>query len=92
MSTPIPSAGVVTAVAALRAAFDDIHVMHGCDQDCPDDCPLIDESESAYRDHDEHNADVRESIHEWAEGLVEALDEWLGASNLVSGDDVAASQ
>ncbi|UQX13394.1 hypothetical protein [Candidatus Mycobacterium methanotrophicum] len=80
MSTPNPPAAVVAAVASLRAAFDDIHVMHECDQDCRDDCDLSDYSESAYRSHDEHNFDVREVIHERAEGLVSALEEWLGDS------------
>ncbi|OOK65307.1 hypothetical protein BZL29_7691 [Mycobacterium kansasii] len=67
------------AVAALRAAFDDIHVMHVCDENCPDNCDLSDYSEAAYRHHDEHNFDVREAIHDRASALVEALEEWLGA-------------
>ncbi|MEW2484524.1 hypothetical protein AB0876_33535 [Mycobacterium sp. NPDC049093] len=78
MSTPTPPVDVIDALAALRAAFDDIHVMHECSGDCPPDCDLTDYSESAYRRHDERNFDVREVIHERAEGLVAALDGWLG--------------
>lgn len=77
MSVPHPPEAVVDALAALRSAFDDIHVMHECDEDCPDGCDLTDYSASAYRNHDEHNFDVREVIHERAEGLVDALEEWL---------------
>lgn len=84
MSTPHPPAAVVAAVVALRAAFDDIHQMHECDQACPDDCDLTDYSEAAYRAHDEHNFDVREVIHEWAEGLVAALEDWLGVTTLAN--------
>ena len=47
------------ALAALRAAFDDIHVMHECSGDCPPDCDLTDYSESAYRRHDERNGPHR---------------------------------
>lgn len=82
MSTPTPPAGVIAAVAALRAAFDDLHVMHECDDDCPQDCDLSDYSESAYRYHDEHNFDVREGIEDRASGLVDALEEWLGPNAL----------
>lgn len=77
VSAPTPPAAVVAAVGALRAAFDDIHVMHECDQNCPEDCDLSDYSESAYRYHDEHNFDVRETVHDRAAALVDALDEWL---------------
>lgn len=82
MSTPTPAPGVVDAVAALRAAFEDLHVMHDCEDTCPDDCDLSDYSESAYRHHDEHNADVREDIEERASGLVDALEDWLGPDAL----------
>lgn len=82
MSTPTPPPGVVDAVAALRAAFADLHVMHDCEGTCSDDCDLSDYSESAYRHHDEHNADVREDIHERACGLVDALGDWLGLGAL----------
>lgn len=82
MSTPAPPPGVVDAVAALRAAFEDLHVMHDCDDNCPQDCDLSDYGESAYRAHDEHNADVREDIEERASGLVDALEEWLGVAAL----------
>lgn len=78
MSTPRPPAAVLDAMAELRAAFDDIHVMHECTQDCPADCDLTDYSAAAYRRHDEQNFDAREEIHARAEGLVAALDEWLG--------------
>lgn len=78
MSAPNPPADVVDAIAGLRAAFDDIHVMHDCDRNCGADCDLADYSWSAYRYHDERNFDVREVIHERAESLVAALDDWLG--------------
>jgi hypothetical protein len=45
-STAVPAA-VVAAVAAVRPAFDHIHVMHECDQDCSADCDRTDYSESA---------------------------------------------
>lgn len=77
MSTPTPPAAVLDALAALRAAFDGIDVMHECSDECPADCDLSDYSEAAYRRHDERNFDAREEIHERAEGLVAALDEWL---------------
>lgn len=83
MSAPTPPAAVVAAVGALRAAFDDIHVMHECDQNCPPGCDLSDYSEYAYRYHDEHNFDVRETIHDRAAVLVDALDEWLGVITAV---------
>lgn len=60
-------------------------VMHECDKDCPDDCDLTDYSESACRKHDEHNFDVREVIHERAEGLVGALEEWLNPAEQETG-------
>lgn len=85
MSTPTPPAEVLDAMASLRAAFDDIHVMHECSDDCPPDCDLTDYSEAAYRRHDEHNFDVREEIHERAEGLVGALDDWLGSAVAEAG-------
>lgn len=85
MSTPTPPAEVSDAMSALRAAFDDIHVMHECSGECPADCALTDYSEAAYRRHDEHNVDVREEIHELAEGLVAALDEWLGSAASEAG-------
>lgn len=92
MSAPTPPAAVVAAVAALRASFDDIHVMHECDQNCPSNCDLSDYSESAYRSHDEHNFDVRETIHDRAAALVEVLEEWLGSPRGESqGVDVAES-
>ncbi|KMV13870.1 hypothetical protein ACT17_32950 [Mycolicibacterium conceptionense] len=77
MSTPTPPAGVLDALASLRAAFDGIHVMHECRDDCPAGCDLSDYSEAAYRRHDERNFDAREEIHARAEDLVAALDEWL---------------
>lgn len=85
MSAPNPPAAVAAAMTALRAAFDDIHVMHDCDQNCPPDCDLSDYSESALRLHDEHNFDVREVIHERAEGLFAALEDWLGTAVNVGG-------
>ncbi|WP_292976283.1 hypothetical protein [Mycobacterium sp.] len=92
MSTPAPPPGVVAAVAALRAGFADLHVMYDCDDECPSDCDLSDYSESAYRSHDEHNADVREDIEERASGLVDALEEWLGPDALGgSGPNAAAN-
>lgn len=78
MSAPTPPPGVITAVTALRAEFARLHVMHECDENCPEDCGSSDYSESAYRHHDEHNADVREAIEWSASGLVAALEEWLG--------------
>ena len=89
MSAPTPPATVLAAVAALRAAFDDIHVMHECDQNCLADCDLSDYSESAYRYHDEHNFDVRETIHDRASGLVDALEEWLSTG---TGNDQPVSE
>ncbi|OBF83640.1 MULTISPECIES: hypothetical protein [Mycobacteriaceae] len=80
MSTPTPPAAVLDALAALRAAFDGIHVMHECSDECPAHCDLSDYSEAAYRRHDEQNFDAREEIHERAEGLVAAFDEWLGSA------------
>lgn len=85
MSAPTPPAAVLDALAGLRAAFDDIHVMHECSDDCPADCDLTDYSEAAYRRHDEHNFDAREEIHERAEGLVAALDDWLGSAAAEAG-------
>lgn len=85
MSTPIPPAAVLDAMASLRASFDDIHVMHECSDDCPADCDLSDYSEGAYRRHDERNFDVREEIHARAEGLVAALDEWLSSVGAEAG-------
>lgn len=79
MSTVTPPESVAAAMEALRAAFDEIHVMHECDDECPVDCDLTDYSDSAQRAHDEHNFDVREVIHDRAEGLVGALEDWLGA-------------
>lgn len=84
MSAPMPPAEVRTAVAELRAAFGDLHEMHECDEQCPERCDQSDYSESAYRHHDEHNADVREDIELKAGELVEALDAWLGAANLTA--------
>lgn len=78
VSAPIPPAAVVDAVAALRAAFADIHVMHECDAQCAPGCELSDDSWSALRAHDEHNFDVREMIHERAEVLDGVLEDWLG--------------
>lgn len=66
----------------LRAVFGDLHEMHECDQDCPDACEQSDYSESAYRHHDEHNADVREDIELKAGSLVGALETWLGVDAL----------
>lgn len=77
-----PPQSVVSAVKSLIESFDDIHVMHEHDDSCPEDCDEEDYSEGAYQDHDEHNADVRETIHERAEALVEALTEWLGSAVL----------
>lgn len=71
-------------MVALRAAFGDLHQMHDCDQHCPRGCDQFDCSESAYRRHDEHNADVREDIELKAGGLLDALGEWLGADSLAS--------
>jgi hypothetical protein len=79
---PTPPAAVVAAVALLRAHFDRLHVVHECDADCADDCDRSDYSGSAYRYHDEHNADVREEIEGSASGLVAALEGWLGAEAL----------
>lgn len=87
MSTPTPPAAVIASLAALRSAFDDIHVMHECSAECPADCDLTDYSASALRSHDEHNFDAREVIHERAEGLVDALVEWLGVACLASSAD-----
>ncbi|MEE3755381.1 hypothetical protein [Mycobacterium intracellulare] len=84
MSAPTPPAEVIAAVVELRAAFASIHVMHCCDATCPDDCAEYDESESALRQHDEHNFDVRETIHYRAENLVEVMVGWLGADALAS--------
>ena len=78
MSAPTPPPAVINCIKALRADFDRIHVMHECDENCPEDCDQSDYSESAYRHHDEHNADVREDIDYHAQQLVGALDEWLG--------------
>lgn len=90
MSAPRPPAEIVAAVAALRAAFGDLHVMHECDEQCPDDCSQSDNSESAYRHHDEHNADVREHIETLAGSLVDALEGWLGAESLAeAGEQVS---
>ncbi|QFS94549.1 hypothetical protein FIV07_27640 (plasmid) [Mycobacterium sp. THAF192] len=72
-ATPIPPADLVAALSSLRAAFAEVHVMHECDGQCPPGCDLTDLSGSAYRDHDERNADVREVIHDRAEVLVTAL-------------------
>lgn len=85
MSIATPPAEVVDALAALRAAFDDIHVMHECSEDCPADCDLTDYSAAAYRRHDERNFDVREEIHRLSEGLVAALDDWLGSAVAEAG-------
>lgn len=85
MNTPTPPEGVIAAVAALRASFADLHQMHECDQHCPDG-GLTDYRESAYRYHDEHNADVREDIERKADSLVDALEDWLGAATLASTD------
>ena len=93
MSAPRPPAEVIAAVVELRAAFALIHVMnavHWRDEACPDDCAECDESDSVQHDHDEHNADVRETIHYRAESLVGALDGWLGADALASTDAEAA--
>lgn len=90
MNAPTPPAAVVTAVAALRVAFDNIHVMHECDQSCPANCDLSDYSESAYRYHDEHNFDAREMIHDRAAALVEAIEEWLAAPTIGSQSGDAA--
>ena len=90
-ATPIPPADLVAALSSLRAAFAEVHVMHECDGQCPPDCDLTDLSGSAYRDHDERNADVREVIHDRAEVLVTALEQWLapGADSVVPlGADV----
>lgn len=84
MSAPTPPAEVKAAVAELRAAFGDLHEMHECSTDCPESCDQSDYSESAYRHHDEHNADVREDIELKAGALVEALDAWLGSANLTA--------
>ncbi|MCV7283731.1 hypothetical protein H7J87_00075 [Mycolicibacterium wolinskyi] len=85
MSALAPPAAVVDTLAGLRAAFDGIHVMHECSGDCPADCDLTDYSEAALRDHDERNFDAREEIHERAEELVAALDEWLGTAAAEAG-------
>ena len=90
MSAPRPPAEVVAAVVELRAAFGDLHEMHECDDDCPDVCGQSDYSESAYRHHDEHNADVREDIELKAGSLVGALETWLGVDALASTGAVAA--
>lgn len=90
MSAPIPPAEVIAAVVALRAAFGDLHEMHDCDEHCPEDCDQSDYSESAYRHHDEHNADVREDIELKAGSLVDALDEWLGAASLANTGGVVS--
>lgn len=82
MSGPTPSAEVIAAVAELRAAFGDLHEMHDCDERCPEDCDQSSYSESAYRHHDEHNADVREDIELKACSLIDALIAWLGADSL----------
>lgn len=90
MSAPKPPAEVVAAVAELRAAFGDLHEMHECGEHCPDDCNQSDYSESAYRHHDEHNADVREDIELRAGSLLDALEQWLGAESLTDvGEQVS---
>ncbi|SKY96226.1 Uncharacterised protein [Mycobacteroides abscessus subsp. bolletii] len=92
---PDPPAAVISAITALRAAFDDLHEMHDCDQNCLQDCELSDYSESAYRRHDEHNADVREDIEERASALVNALEHWFGGDamrDLRSPGSVGAQQ
>lgn len=92
MTAPHPPAAVINAVTSLRDAFADIHVMHECDETCPDNCELSDYSESALRDHDETNFDVRETIHDRAEALVELLEEWLGVGALAASAEEAATQ
>ncbi len=82
MGVPTPPPGVIAAVTALRADFDRLHLMHECDGNCSGDCDSSDYSESAYRYHDEHNADVREAIEGSASGLVGALEDWLGPLGL----------
>lgn len=93
MSGPTPPRDVIAAVAGLKAAFDDLHDMHECSEDCPEDCGQSDYSESAYRYHDEHNADVREDIEMKAGSLVDALETWLGAATLLpaNAEDQTAS-
>ncbi|TEA09064.1 hypothetical protein [Mycobacteroides salmoniphilum] len=88
---PLPPAAVIEAVTQLRAAFDDLHEMHDCDENCLEDCELTDYSEAAYRDHDEHNFDVRETIETCADALVRALEEWLGSANLKGPGDPESS-
>lgn len=77
-TTPIAPAEVRAGMARIRAQAAELHIMHDCDADCPPDCPDRDYSEAAYRHHDEHNADVRETLAELAEHLVDALENWLG--------------
>lgn len=61
----------------LRDQFARIHVMG------VDDMPTA----ADYRDHDEHNADVREAIHHSAEELADQLDNWLAEPNSVPTDN-----
>lgn len=65
-------------LVALRGDFGRLHVIGVDDEPTAAD----------YRDHDEHNADVREDIHASAESLAAHLDDWLGAP----GDAVTHDQ
>lgn len=59
---PLP-ASVHAALTALESDFDRIHTFEDDDE----------QSESAYRKHDEHNFDVREDIERSAAALAWAL-------------------
>lgn len=61
----------------LRDQFARIHVIG------VDDIPTA----ADYRDHDEHNADVREEIHHSAKALADHLDNWLGDPNPAPTDN-----
>lgn len=78
-------ASIAEASACLRADLSRIHVMHGCDERCPDDCERSDYSEAAYRSHDERNADVREDIEHSAVELLDAVTEWFGTDTRPDG-------
>ena len=84
MSAPKPPADVIAAVVDLRDAYGELHQMHECDEHCREDCGESDYSDSAYRYHDERNADVCEDIELKAASLVDTLEEWLGADELAS--------
>lgn len=63
-------------IVGLRDQFAQLYVIG------VDDTPVA----ANYRDHDEHNADVRAAIHRSAEALVAQLDNWLAEPNSAPND------